>query len=118
MADLYYICVLTSDEAAERSERAIKCTNNLEEAMRNIPNNHYCEIIWNIDARSAGEMEDIYGAITEILSEQRIYENNNRPTEWFRVSQEELVNSLMSSNYVRSHIRGTYTGIPRDLSNN
>ncbi len=115
MADLYYIYVETSDGSAERNERSIKCTNNLEEALRNIPNNHYCEIIWNIDVQSAGEMEDIYGAIMEILSEQRIYENNNRPTEWFRVSQEELVNSLMSSNFIRSHIRGTYTGIPRNL---
>jgi hypothetical protein len=115
MTDLYYIYVETSDELAERGLRTIKYTNNLEEAMRNIQNNHYYEIIWNIDAQSTEEIEYIYGAITEILSEQRIYENNNRPTEWFRVSQEELVNSLMSSNFIRSHIRGTYTGIPRNL---
>ncbi len=115
MADLYYIYTETSDGLAERSERAIKMTNNLEETIRNIPNNNYFEIIWNINADSAQQAADIYAAIVEHLSEQQIYENNNRPTEWFRVSQEELVNSLMSSNYIRSHIRGTYTGIPRNL---
>lgn len=113
MTELYYIYAETSDESAERCERAIKCTNNLEEAMRNIPNNHYFEIIWNIDAESAEQLEEIYNLVLENLSEWQIRQNNNRPSEWFRISLEELVNGLMSSNRIRSYIRGTYTGIPR-----
>lgn len=99
---------MTSDEAAEHGERLIYYDSNIEND--NTLNNGYYEIIWGIESDS---IEELYEFITEGLDEYRVYANNNMPTNWFRISLEELINYMTTSNRIGSHIISTFTNIPR-----